>query len=150
MAESKFKKYIKNVFRFYFAPVWQSFLTILYLAFFAYFSVFYFGNVWLAIKFVFFTLAHSAKLLGLIYLLWGVVFIISLIIPLSASVYSIFLLYEIWRTGWEKKYKILVTILIVLAVLLLIVSMDEITRIAARQEVLKEFVAINKLNVSGR
>ena len=42
------------------------------------------------------------------------------------------------------------TILIVLAVLLLIVSMDEITRIAARQEVLKEFVAINKLNVSGR
>jgi len=144
------KNYLKRVFKFYFAPVWQSALTILYLLFFAYFAFFYIGNVWLALKFIIYTIVNSGALLGLSYLFWGVIFLITLIIPFSASLYALLLLYEIWHKDWEQKQKIPGTVIIVVLVPIIIVAIDEILRIVVGQDVLKTFVIEHALNLTGK
>lgn len=155
MAEEKEQKkepYLKRLISFYFAPVWYSFLTILYLLFFVYFTVFYSGHVLIAYRFLVYTLKNSVSLLGLSYLFWGVAFIITLVIPFSISLYAIFFLNNLWSNDtykWEKDRKILVTALIVVGVPLLIIFLDSIIRIVANQEVLREFVISNQLFVSG-
>lgn len=143
------KSYLKKLSKFYFAPVWQSVFTILYLLFFLYFALFYIGNISLALEFIWHTILHSGSLLGLSYLLWGVAFLITLIVPFSISLYSIFLLYEIWHMAWKKNEKILGTIMIIVLVPLIIIAMDEIIRIVASQTVMGDFVLKNQLNVSG-
>jgi len=141
---NKKEPYLKRLFRFYFnvAPIWQSFLTIFYLVFFSYFAVFYSGKLWIAFSFIIYTIKHSISFLTLNYLFWGVIFLITLIIPFSASFYAIFLLFEIWQhnEGWTKKHKVLFTILIIVAVPLIIVLMDHIIRIVIKQDILKPFV----------
>ncbi|MBI2627833.1 MAG: hypothetical protein HYW71_00135 [Candidatus Niyogibacteria bacterium] len=145
------KGYLKEVFRFYFKPNWQSaVLTTFYLFFFSYFAVFYIGNVWLAIKFIWYTMIHSGSLLGLSYLFWGVLFLITLIVPFSVSVYALILLYEIWLKDWEKKDKVLGTILLIISVPVLIILTDEIVRVAASRDVLREFSQLNSLNIKGK
>ncbi len=140
--------YLGRVLSFYFAPIWPSFFTIFYLIFFFYFSVFHSGKVVLAIKFLLYTLGNSTELLGLSYLFLGVVFLISLIIPFSVSIYAILLLFEIWEdTGWEHSIKLFVTALIILTVPLLIIVMDDIIRLVANQPQLQEFVFLNNLNI---
>jgi|SRR3989338_122947 len=145
------KGYLKEVFKFYFKPNWQSaVLTTFYLFFFLYFAVFYTGNVWLAIKFIWYTMMNSGSLLGLSYLFWGVLFLITLIVPFSVSVYALILLYEIWQKEWEKKDKILGTILLLFIVPALIILTDEIVRLAASRDVLREFSQLNNLNIKGK
>jgi len=144
------QNYLKRLSNFYFAPVWQSALTILYLLFFLYFAVFYIGNVWLAIKFIFYTIFNSGTLLGLSYLFWGVVFLITLVIPFSVSLYSFLLLYEIWNKDWMRKEKILGTVIIMVTAPLIIIFMDEVIRIVASQDVMTEFVQHNGLNILGK
>lgn len=137
---------------FYFAPVWYSFLTILYLLFFLYFTVFFSGHVLIAYRFLVYTFKSSVSLLELSYLFWGVAFIITLVIPFSISLYSIFFLNNLWNDHnykWERDRKILVTALIVVGAPLLIILLDVIIRIVANQEVLREFVIINELFVRG-
>ncbi|PIS13509.1 MAG: hypothetical protein COT67_01415 [Candidatus Tagabacteria bacterium CG09_land_8_20_14_0_10_41_14] len=143
------KNYLSRIFSFYFAPVWQSALTILYLLFFLYFAVFYVGNVWLALKFIWYTIINSGALLGLSYLFWGVIFLITLIIPFSISLYSMLLFYEIWHKNWEKKLKMFGTVLIILLVPLIIVVIDEILRVVVGQDVLSVFVSEHNLNLTG-
>lgn len=144
------RPYWKEVFRFYFAPVWQSALTILYLVFFMYFAVFYSGNVWTAIKFIMYTLAQSGTLLGLAYLFWGVIFLITLIIPFSVSAYAMLLLYDVWIQNWSRKEKIIGTVLLIVLVPVIIILMDEVVRVVAGQDVLRSFVETNQLNISGK
>ncbi len=148
---NKTEPYLKKFFRFYFhvAPIWRSFFTIFYLAFFAYFAVFYSGKLWIAFNFILYTIAHSVSFLTLNYLFWGVIFLIALIIPFSVSFYSIFLLFEIWQhnDGWTKKRKSLLTILVIIAVPLVIVLMDEVVRIVIKQDILKAFVDIYSPNL---
>jgi len=146
----KEKHYIKKVVGFYFAPVWQSFFTILYFVFFSYFAVFHSGKIVLAVKFLVYTIKNSTLLLGLPYLFWGVVFLIALIIPFSVSLYALLLLYEIWHNHWDKQRKMLVSLLVLFATPLVIIAMDDIIRLVASQDVLREFVVLNHLNVSGR
>jgi lysylphosphatidylglycerol synthetase-like protein (DUF2156 family) len=76
IGSDKDKTYLERLFKFYFAtaPIWRAFLTIFYLAFFSYFSVFYSGKLWIAFKFILYTITHSVSFLTLGYLLWGVVF----------------------------------------------------------------------------
>ncbi|MBU1179151.1 hypothetical protein KKB69_02360 [Patescibacteria group bacterium] len=149
--ESVNKNYIRRIFKFYFAPVWQSALTILYLVFFLYFAVFYVGNVWLALKFIWYTIINSGTLLGLSYLLWGVVFLVTLIIPFSISLYAMLLLYEIWeKKDWPRKEKVLGTLMLIVLVPLVIMAMDETVRIAASQDVLNTFVSGQHLNILGK
>jgi hypothetical protein len=153
MTEEKEKQpYLKRLISFYFAPVWYSFLTILYLLFFLYFTVFYSGHVFIAYRFLVYTLKNSVSLLGLSYLFYGVAFIITLVIPFSISLYAIFFLNNLWSNDtykWEKDRKILVTALIVVGIPLLIILLDAVIRIVANQEVLREFVIINELFVRG-
>jgi len=145
MPEQKKKSYFKQVIGFYLAPTWQSLLSILYLLFFFYFVVFYFGNITLALKFILFTLINSGALLGLSYLFWGVFFLVSLLIPFFVSIYAIVLPYEIWKNNWEKMHKILVTGAVVVGILFAIFFVDEVVRIAASQSELRIFAESNGL-----
>lgn len=154
MAEEKKQKqpYLKRLLSFYFAPVWYSFLTMLYLLFFLYFTVFFSGHVLIAYRFLGYTLNNSVSLLGLSYLFWGVAFTITLVIPFSVSLYAIFFLNNLWNDDnykWEKDRKILVTALIIVGVPLLIILLDTIIRIVADQDVLREFVITNELFARG-
>lgn len=144
------KNYLKRIFNFYFAPEWQSALTILYLVFFSYFAAFYLGNVWLALKFILHTIVNSGSLLGLAYLFWGVIFLVTLIIPFSVSLYALLLLYDIWHRKWPKNEKVLGTLIIIVLVPLVIIAMDGIVRIVVQQSVLFDFVNMYNLNITGR
>ncbi len=147
MAEEQ-KSYLKQVITFYFAPIWQSFFTIFYLIFFFYFAVFHSGKLWLASKFLLYTMSNSTELLGLSYLFLGVIFLISLIIPFSVSVYAILLLFEIWEeTKWDQSIKLLVTSLIIATAPLLIIVMDDVIRFVASQPQLQEFISLNHIRL---
>jgi hypothetical protein len=143
------KPYLKQLIAFYFAAKWRSFFTILYLLTFVYFSVFYLGNLLIALRFVSYTIRNSVLLLGLDYLFWGVAFIISLVIPFAVSFYAIFLLFEIWRGSFDHQQRTIATVLIIILVPLIVVSMDYIIRIVADQSVLQDFVVTNGLSISG-
>lgn len=146
--KEKQPSYLKKLMRYYFRPVWQSFFTVLYLVFFAFFLVFNSGKLLIAADFVVYTILQSAAILTVTYLFWGVTFIISLIIPFSISLYAIIIFYEIWgKSSWETYNKILATIAIILAVPLVIILMDDITRTAGNQLPLLPFVQENNLNI---
>ena len=144
----KKKSYLRQVSTFYFAPIWQFFFTIFYLVFFFYFAVFHSGKLWLAFKFLMYTLNRSVELLGLSYLFLGVIFLISLIIPFSVSVYAILLLHEIWhKTDWEQNIKFFVTALVIVTTPLLIIVMDDIIRLVAHQSALQDFIFLNNIHL---
>ncbi|MEX0934155.1 MAG: hypothetical protein WD003_02800 [Candidatus Paceibacterota bacterium] len=146
--KEKKSSYFKLLIRYYFRPVWESFFTILYLVFFAYFLVFNAGKLWIAVKFVVSTFFSGASILTITYLFWGVTFIITLIIPFSISLYAIIIFYEIWgKSTWEKYNKTLATIAIILAVPLVIILMDDITRTAGTQSELLPFIQENELRI---
>ena len=146
----KERHYFKKILGFYFEPVWQSFFRIFYFIFFGYFAVFHSGKIFISSKFIYHTLANSTLLLGLSYLFWGVTFLIALIIPFSASVYALLLLYEIWHSHSDKHQKMLVSLLVLFATPFVIIVMDDIIRYVASQNVLREFVVLNHLNISGK
>lgn len=137
--------YLKKILCFYFAPVWQSFFSIFYLVFFFYFSVFHSGKILVAFDFLLYTFINSSSILTLDYLFWGVVFIMGLIIPFAISLYAIVLFYEIWRGSWLPAHKVLTTISIILAVPLIIILMDNVTRISGGQDALQQFITLNKI-----
>lgn len=139
--------YAKQMFTFYFAPIWQSFFRIFYLIFFSYFAIFHSGKIWVAIKFIFYTLWNSTALIGLSYLFWGVTFLISLIIPLSISLYAIPLLFKVWSEKNKLSNKFLATLVLVLGIPLIIILMDEVIRATINQPILREFVLLNDINV---
>lgn len=106
--------------------------------------------MWVSLKFVIYTLANSTSLLGLVYLFWGVILLVALIVPFAASFYAIFLLFEAWQIGWNTQRKILATILLVGLTQLLIIFFDLAMRATLSQSIFKEFVEANQLNISGR
>lgn len=110
--------------------------------------MFHSGKLWLAFKFILYTLGNSTELLGLSYLFLGVVFLIALIVPFSVSIYAILLLFEIWQEmQWEQSVKLFVTALIIVIVPLLIIVMDDIIRFIGSQEELREFVVSHGLRI---
>jgi len=140
--------YLRKLLGFYFAPVWQSFFTIFYFVFFFYFSIFHSGKIVIASNFALDTFIDSVSVLSLDYLFWGVIFLISLIIPFSISLYAIILFYEVWsKSKWIMSQKILTTVAIVLAVPLVIMLMDNVIRTAAQQEPLQPFIESNNLQI---
>ncbi len=113
----KEKHYVRRLFAFYFAPLLRSFVTVLYLLFFLYFGIFYFNNVLLAFKFLFYTLGLAPLSLGLKHLFYGSIFVVLLIIPFSISLYAIALPFEIKKTDWKRPKRLAVIALIALATL---------------------------------
>lgn len=142
--------YIKKLLSFYFARRWQSLIAVFYFAIFGYFAIFYLGNLWLSLKFITYTLLNSAQLLGLPYLFWGVAFLVALLVPFSASMYALILLYEILGGEWKRSHKIAGAIVLVVAALSIIISADEVIRLVAEQDELAEFIAREELEVGGR
>jgi len=147
--EEKIQPEIKPMFKFYFSNSWYSFFNISYLLFFVYSAIFYFDNVILAIKFIFHTLILSTSLLNINYLFWNIAFIISLIIPFSASIYALFIYHNIWeKSDLKTKQKFVSTIFVIITTITIIVSMDDIVRYVSKQDPLIDFVQKNEL--SGR
>ncbi len=135
------KGILKQLFNFYFSNSWYSFFTITYLLFFLYTAIFYIDNIFVAFKFILYTLGMQTPLLGLGYLFWGVTFIISLVIPFSVSISAILIFYNLWtKTKLQIKQKFVATIFIIITATTIIIMMDDITRDVAKQPVLQNFV----------
>jgi len=141
MASKENKSYIMRVLGFYFAPLLRSFVTVLYLGFFLYFALFYFDNIVLAIKFIFYTVSISTPLLDLAYLFWGALFFITLLIPFSLSLYAILLPYEIMKhQSWDAIKKWLLVILVLLTTIDAIIIIDKAIHFIAEQPTVAPFV----------
>ncbi len=147
MPELKKPHYLRRIARFYSRPHWVSLLTTLYLVCFAYFSIYHLNNIILAIKFIFHTLRIATSLLELSYLLWGVLFIVALILPFTISFSALFFPYEVWRTDWNTERKVIVMALLIAVVLLSVSLIDELIKIIALQDPLQGFVIQNQLQI---
>jgi hypothetical protein len=121
---------------------------MLYLIVFGYTALYYFHNVLLAIRFVWYTIFTSSSFQSLDHLFWGIGFVISLIIPFSLSVTAIFLLYKIWKEekDWSLDFKWLITIFIIVGGLFLVVLTDKTSHIVGRQGALESFIEDSGLN----
>lgn len=129
MAEKQTQKpYLRQVFEYYLSPTTRSFFTILYLLFFVYFVIFYFDQVVLASRFVWYTVKLSTFELSLSHVFWGSLFVITLIIPFSASLYALLIPFEMRKKAWEKIKKIVLICLVAIITLDIIVIMDAATR----------------------
>ena len=126
--------------KFYFRSRWQTGLTTHFLFAVIYLILFYIGNLWVAIKFAYYTFVSSAQMLGLAFVLWGVIFEISIIVPFISSLYSVLLLPSIWRSKFSILQKSFLTIIMIVVVIMLIVISDTIARYALESDVLQEFV----------
>lgn len=151
MAESKEeeKSYIKRLFQFYFAPDLRSVATISHLIVFGYFALFYIDGVFLAIRFLWYIATDSTALQGIPFLLSGMLFFVCLIMPFSASVYSIFIMHAVWsKAEWKSTAKTIASAAVIAGALAIIAITDEGARFAARQPSLQSFV--EDANLTGR
>ncbi|TSC67627.1 MAG: hypothetical protein G01um101472_355 [Parcubacteria group bacterium Gr01-1014_72] len=149
MADQKKRQpYLRQLIRFYFAPQLRSFLTVLYLVFFLYFVVFYSDNVFLAARFILYTLTRSTLSLDLSHLLWGSIFIIALLIPFSVSVYTIVLPLEISKRVRERMKKLLLIALTAVLALNIVIIVDRIIQFIEDQAPIATF--LERSNIRGR
>jgi hypothetical protein len=143
------KSYLGEVAHFYFAPKLRSVFTILFLLVYGFFVIYYIDNVLLAIHYIFYILTGNNVLQDTSYLFWGLSFILTLMIPFSVSIYSIFLVFDVWqKNDWSKYAKGLITIVIILAGLVSIAITDDAARAVARHDALSSF--IEDINLTGR
>jgi len=140
----KKESYLKQMLAFYFAPLFRSFFTVLYLLFFLYFVVFYFDNILLAIKFLLYTLTISTLNLDISYLYWGSLFVISLIVPFSVSLYAIFIPFEIKKTRWTMAKKLLMVLLVIVGTMDVIFIMDKVIKVIKDQTPIVRFLEHEK------
>jgi hypothetical protein len=143
------KSYLSEVVHFYFAPKLRSVFTIFFLLVYGFFVIYYIDNVFLALHYIFYILTGNNVLQDTSYLLWGLSFILTLMIPFSVSIYSIFLVFDVWeKTDWSKYAKGIITLLIILGGLVSIAIMDDAARAVARHNALSSF--IEDINLTGR
>ncbi|AKM84394.1 TPA: hypothetical protein DCZ46_03530 [Candidatus Campbellbacteria bacterium] len=139
--ETQEKTPFKQLTSFYFSNNWYSFFTITYLLFFLYSAIFFLDYVFTALKFILYTLGLSTPLLGLNSLFWGIMFVISLVIPFSVSLSAIVVFYDLWaKTKLQIKQKMILSVFIVIIIVTIIVTMDDIIRNVARQPSLNDFI----------
>lgn len=143
------KSYLSEVVHFYFAPKLRSVFTILFLLVYGFFVIYYIDNVFLAIRYIFYILLGNNVLQDTSYLFWGLAFILALMIPFSVSIYSIFLLFDIWcKAEWSKYAKGIITTVLIICGLIAITTIDDVARYVARQDTLSSFV--EDINLTGR
>ena len=139
------EKQEESIWKFYFKARWQTALTTLFLLITIYLSLFYIGNVWNAIQFAFYTFISSADMLGLTFALWGVIFIVSAVIPFLQSFYAIFLLPKIWRSSLGLYKKSMLTALMIILIPLIVIITNTLAQIALDTDVLREFVNFHNI-----
>jgi len=141
--------YWRRLIEFYLTPSIFALPRILFLLIFSYSAVFYAGNIWVAFKFIFYTVRNSAALAGVSYVLWGSVFLVGLIAPFVASVYTIILLYAIWESDRSRYHKILSGIFLTLGTLILVLVLDGAVHLVAGELIFSDFVVLNGLSIRG-
>ncbi len=148
--EEKQPSYPRRVLQFYLAPNWLSFFSIFYFLFFGYFALFYSGHLVVALRFLLYTLRHSAELLGLNYLFSGALFFLALVVPFSASIYAVVLGYEINLRPWSRRRKWSATLLLIILVPLVVALTDVFMRTIATTSSLSDFAAKEALLIGAR
>ncbi len=146
--KSALNDYLIGVIHFYFAPRLRSVITILYAIVYSYTALYYAENVYLAFKYIFYTIVTSTVLLSISHLFWGILFILTLILPFTLSLYAIFLLYQVWKEHdtWSWHVRLITTSLFVIGSISSIVIMDNLVRYVANQEELRSFIEDHYLN----
>jgi hypothetical protein len=144
----KKQSHITEALLFYFSPDLRTFLSVLYLVFFAYFTLFFIDNISLALKFIWYTLTISRVSLSLGHVFWGALFIISLIIPFSVSFYAVFLPVKIFKRPWTTYLKFLAVIGTIVASVGVIIFMDQAIRFIETREPITIF--LEKAHVNPR
>ncbi len=145
MADEEQKK--ESIWKFYFQARWQTGLTSHFLLILVYLILFYAGNIWAAFKFGFFTFVGSARLLGLDFAAWGVIFTLSAVLPFISVWYAIFLLPKIWQASFSKWQKVFLTIILLIAIPSIITIADTVARYTLDAPVLREFVRIHNIEL---
>ncbi len=140
MAKPK-QTYFKKVVIFYFAPLWRTFFTTLYLLCFGYFVIFFSDYILLGVRFLYYTFTLPTIALTLDYLFWGSAFVVMLVIPFSISLYAIFIPFELMKKlDWTRNQKILVAFVVALATIDVVVASDIVVRIIEKQPPIVRFL----------
>ena len=140
MAEEK-----QSILKFYFQARWQTALITHFLIAVFYLVLFYFGNLWNAFQFAFYTFLSSADMLGLEFAAWGIVFEISTIVPFLVAWYAIFLLPQIWLSRFSKFQKTLLTILMLVLIPMIVIIFEAVSKYALETDVLRDFVSYHNI-----
>jgi len=141
------KKYMENTVKkqtlkqFYFNSSWYALFTTSYLFLFFFFAIFYLDNVFSAIGFIFRTLFVSTTLVPMSHAVWGAVYVISLLIPFTISIFAIYALPNIWgRLNWKNDQKLLTTIALTFVILIVMLIASDLIQTIGRMDVLVPFV----------
>jgi glucan phosphoethanolaminetransferase (alkaline phosphatase superfamily) len=144
--KQEIQSFKSKLFKFYFINRWYSFLSIAYFIAFSFFTIYYFDNVILALKFILYTINMSTAILGLNYLLWGTLFIIVLVTPFLVSIFAILNLLTIWKKEpWIKSQKVLATIISLVGIFAVIIMAENMIQTIIKYEVLNTFMIQNNL-----
>jgi hypothetical protein len=127
--------------QFYFNSSWYSLFTTSYLFLFFYFAIAYLNNVFVAIAFVFRTFTTSTALIPMSNIAWGAIYVISLLIPFTISIFAIVALPNIWqRTGWKKDQRLLATIAIVVVIFVVMLIASDLIETVSQSSALVPFL----------
>jgi len=72
---------------------------------------------------------------------------VALIIPFSVSISAIFIFFNLWKESEiQIKQKLVSTLFIIIIIITIMISMDDIIRVIAQKEPLADFVQKNELS----
>jgi len=127
--------------QFYFNSSWYSLFTTSYLFLFFYFAIAYLDNVFSAIAFVFRTFTVSTTLMPMSHIVWGAIYVISLLIPFTISICAIVALPNIWqRPNWKKDQKLLATAIITVIIFGIMLIASDLIQTVGSLDVLSAFL----------
>ncbi len=127
--------------QFYFNSSWYSLFTTSYLFLFFYFAIAYLNNVFVAIAFVFRTFTTSTALIPMSNIVWGAIYVISLLIPFTISIFAIVALPNIWmRTNWKKDQRLLATIAVVIVIFIVMLIASDLIETVSQSSALVPFL----------
>lgn len=132
--------YRTAVLKYYFQAKSRSLLALLYFVFFTYFTLFYVSNIFLAIRFMWGTLWGSTLALGAQDVVWGAIFLITLIAPFFLSLLALSLPYEMYRRHWPRSTRITLVILLGLVLFASILFAEFSLSFVEKQTPIKTFL----------
>jgi len=127
--------------QFYFTSSWHTLFTTSYLFLFIYFAIAYLDNIFSAIGFVFHTFSASTVLIPVSHIFWGAVYVISLILPFTVSIFAIYALPNLWRRPqWKKDQKLLGTIALLIIVFGVMLVASDLISTVRELDILSSFL----------
>jgi len=132
----------KRIVLFYSKLAPRSLFALFYLIIFLYFTLFFFDNILLAIRFVFYTLFISTISMNAGDLIWGSAFLAFLIAPFVLSLFSISLPILIKEKRLPKNEKWITTITIGLIIIILMIFIDMTLGFIERHEPVSMYLEV--------